>query len=227
MTALFHAITSNLIWSEGSTILMISALLIAGGVLIHRWFLILGIMLGALGFHFFRNPDRSPPAGTPHELFLSPADGRVVEVMPIKHPQYSQKIAIFLSPLDVHVTRVPTDGSIEKIIYTPGSFALAWVPKSSELNERNELTVYNSSHNARYEIRQIAGTLARVIRTFTHQGASLNRGDRCGMIKFGSRVELLLPDSVTILAQVGDYLYGGQTPIATWKTENTQLPHSA
>jgi phosphatidylserine decarboxylase len=202
---------------------MISAALVVGGILIHRWLLILAITLFALGFHFFRNPDRSPATSLNSHVLLAPADGRVVEIASIDHPEYTQKIAIFLSPLDVHVTRIPTDGVIEKIIYKPGQFSLAWVPKSSELNERNEITVYHPEYAMRYEIRQIAGTLARVIRTFTREGAILNRGDRCGMIKFGSRVEILLPDTVEITVAVGEYLYGGVTPLALWKTPPQQF----
>lgn len=218
MTSLLTAITTNLIWSEGVTILAVAGILASCGLWFNRWFLIIAIILFLFGFHFFRNPDRVPAPGTVAHTIIAPADGRVVAIEQIEHPLYTQKIAIFLSPLDVHVTRMPSEGIVEKITYKPGTFTLAWVPKSSELNERNEFTIYSAEHNARYEIRQIAGTIARVIRTFVPEGAILKQGDRCGMIKFGSRVELLLPASATISAQVGDYVYGGHTPIGSWNT---------
>jgi len=218
MTSLFTALTTNLIWSEGITILAVVGILASCGIWFNRWFLIIALIVFLFGFHFFRNPDRTPALGTTEHTIIAPADGRIVAIEQIEHPLYTQKIAIFLSPLDVHVTRMPSEGIVEKIIYKPGTFTFAWVPKSSELNERNEFTIYSAEHTVRYEIRQIAGTIARVIRTFVPEGAILKRGDRCGMIKFGSRVELLLPPSATISVEVGDYVYGGHTPIGAWNS---------
>lgn len=218
MTSLFAALTTNLIWSEGVTILAVVGILASCGLWFNRWFLIIALVVFIFGFHFFRNPDRVPASGVNPYSIIAPADGRIVAIEEITHPLYTQKIAIFLSPLDVHVTRMPSEGIVEKIVYKPGGFTLAWVPKSSELNERNEFTIYSADHNIRYEIRQIAGTIARVIRTFVPEGAILQRGDRCGMIKFGSRVELLLPASATISAHVGEYVYGGHTIIGSWNS---------
>jgi phosphatidylserine decarboxylase len=218
MISLLTPLTTNLIWSEGVIILTVVGILASCGLWFNRWFFIAASILFIFGFHFFRNPERIPAQGTTSKTIIAPADGRVVALEAIEHPLYTQKIAIFLSPLDVHVTRMPSEGIVEKIVYKPGSFTLAWVPKSSELNERNEFTIYSPKNETRYEIRQIAGTIARVIRTFVSEGAILERGDRCGMIKFGSRVELLLPPSAIISVQVGDYVYGGHTAIGSWKS---------
>jgi phosphatidylserine decarboxylase len=125
------------------------------------------------------------------------------------------KISIFLSPFDVHVHWVPTSGVVDRIVYTPGAFHPSFIPKSSELNERCDVHVRCDAQR-RYIVRQIAGAIARRIICWVHEGDSLTCGDTYGMIRFGSRVELLLPANVHIDVGLGQYVYGGSTVIGRW-----------
>ena len=160
---------------------------------------------------FYRDPERIPPAeGT---LWVSPADGKVMEIGPANHPFTGPSlcIGIFMSPLDVHVNRAPAEGAVEFLDYVPGKRLAAYHPKASLENER--FYVGMSTPQGRTLLVQIAGLLARRIATRVRRGDVLTRGQRYGMIKFGSKVEVYLPASVRPLVAVGDRVRAGETPI--------------
>jgi len=174
-----------------------------------RWpgvvmFVFFGFMLW-----FYRDPDRILPEG---ENFLaSPADGKVVEIESVSHPftGASLKIGIFMSPFSVHVNRVPCDGTVEYIEYVPGKKLAAMAPKASEINERHYLGL-RTSHGP-ILIAQIAGMLARRIVCRVKRGDVLSAGERFGMIKLGSKVDIYLPSDVKLLVKVGDKVYAGKS----------------
>ncbi|NBQ17134.1 phosphatidylserine decarboxylase [bacterium] len=204
-------ITNNLLWVEGKSLLVIIVGLGLLGYFIVSLFLYAALFLFLFCFYFFRNPKRTcKELLTDSSLLVCPADGRVVAIEQIDDSVYSQKIALFLSPLDVHVTRAPVTGKIIDVVYHEGEFAMAFLPKSSDLNERNDIVI--QMHNGTlFKVRQIAGTIARVIVCWVKKDDQVIAGSCYGMIKFGSRVELFVPRSVTITIKVGQKVYGGQT----------------
>ena len=212
-------IRHNLLFTEG---IMILLALIIGGVL-GFWFFkpLLYLALGLFIFciYFFRNPERvNTQALADQCLIVSPSDGRVIEIQYDPHhgfEGYTYKVSIFLSVFDVHVNRMPSTGTVQKIIHKPGKFVPAYVPKSSELNERNDLVIVRDDGRMMI-VRQIAGIIARRIRCWVHEGSLLQVGSRYGMIMFGSRVDLLLPDSIELYITKGQRVYGGQTLIGRW-----------
>lgn len=203
-------IVSNLLFSEGRVILAVILGIAIVGLVLHKSILLLALGAFLFSFYFFRNPERHcPAAGRDSTILVCPADGRVVDIQP-------GKISIFLSPLDVHVNRVPCAGIIEKLAYKPGKFMMAFVPKSSELNERNDVTVLTKDGN-RIIVRQIAGTIARKICWWVKEGDSLETGETFGMIRFGSRVDLLFePGTIDVAIKENEYVYGGQTILGRW-----------
>lgn len=169
---------------------------------------------------FFRNPERVCRVALQDDsLIISPADGKIISIEQLAAPTehgFTQKIAIFLSPLDVHVQRACCVGLVKLITYHEGTFMPAWLPKSSIHNERNDLLMVDEEKNRTIMIRQIAGSMARSIICWVSRGVILQQGNAYGMICFGSRVELFLPHGVTIYGEVGDRIYGGHTVIGRW-----------
>jgi phosphatidylserine decarboxylase len=159
---------------------------------------------------FFRDPHRTPPAD--ETLLVSPGDGKVVDVGPAPSDPDRNQIGIFLSIFDVHVNRAPLAAVVEKIQYTPGRFLAAYRKEASTSNERNELELQDGAY--RVTVRQIAGVVARRIVCSTHEQDRLSRGERFGLIQFGSRMEVVLPRGTEILVKMGDRVRGGETPIA-------------
>jgi phosphatidylserine decarboxylase len=163
---------------------------------------------------FFRDPERQPPPG--EGLLVSPADGRVLEVRAEREGQYvrapATRVSIFMSPLDVHVNRSPVSGTVELVRHTAGKFRAAFDGKASLDNERNAVVL--ESGGRRYVVVQIAGALARRIVCRRRPGERLARGERLGMILFGSRVDLFLPPDVTPLVERGARVRAGQTAVA-------------
>lgn len=204
-------ILSNLLFTEGRVILAVIIGIALLGLFIHKSLLFIAIAAFLFSFYFFRNPERHClEAEQDSSVLVCPADGRVVDIQP-------GKISIFLSPLDVHVNRVPCAGVIENITYKPGKFMMAFVPKSSELNERNDVTVV-TPEGKKIIVRQIAGTIARKICWWVKEGDRLKTGETFGMIRFGSRVDLLFePGSIALAIKEGEYVYGGQTVLGRWK----------
>jgi len=173
------------------------------------------LMLAAFFLFFFRDPDRHPPQGA--NLVVSPADARVmvsgVTVWP-GAPQGDWKvISMFLSPIDVHVNRTPVAGAVRRVEYHPGKFLPAYKKEAGQLNEWTE--VWFDRPGGPVVVRQIVGILARRIVCRLKEGEQVSAGQRFGVMKFGSRIDLFLPLTATIQVKVGDKVVGGETTLAT------------
>lgn len=169
----------------------------------------LAVLAGFVVF-FFRDPTRRPPEDP--KLLVSPGDGRVVSVGPVEGDPSKQMLAMFLSIFDVHVNRAPLAASVRKIRYTPGRFVAAYRDEAGSVNERNELELTDGDYVV--VVRQIAGVVARRIVCWTKESDRLERGERFGLIQFGSRMEVVVPAGTEIVVKVGDHLRGGETAIA-------------
>lgn len=174
------------------------------------------VLLVGFIFYFFRDPNREVPEG--ENLVLSPADGKVVLVSEVDEPVFiggrAVQISIFLSPLDVHVNRVPVSGTIEYLEYHPGIYLMAFDDRSSQLNERADFGLVHPS-GTRVFFRQITGFLARRIVYHIGVGDRVEAGRRFGMMKFGSRMDILLPVTVGLEVEEGDRTVAGETILAT------------
>lgn len=168
------------------------------------------------GIYFFRDPERALPSSSP-EFIFAPADGRITAINMVDEPHFIQgparRVSIFLSLFDVHVQRVPYRGQVRLLRYQSGNFAPAFL-KDTDDNESNLIGLQTA--RGPLAIKQIAGILARRIVCWVQVGDEVGTGQRLGLIKFGSRVELLLPPEVEVLATVGQQVYGGQTILARW-----------
>lgn len=173
-------------------------------------------LLVAFILYFFRDPEREITPG--EHLVLSPADGNVVLVKQVEEPCYIQgpatQISIFLSPLDVHVNRLPVSGELEYLEYHPGVYLMAWDHRASEINERADFGIKHPS-GTKVFFRQITGFLARRIVYHIEKGQTLKGGERFGMMKFGSRMDILVPAGVEVRVEEGDTAVAGQTILAT------------
>jgi phosphatidylserine decarboxylase len=181
-----------------------------------------GVILAAFLAIFFRDPHRDVP--TDPRLVVSPADGRVMIVGAPPGagapPGQWQQISIFLSPMDVHINRAPIAGRVTRVEYHPGRFLPAYRVDAGEHNEWTE--VWFDQNGTIVVCRQIVGILARRIVTRLTAGQSVGVGERFGIMKFGSRIDLFLPLSATIAVKVGDRVVGGQTTLATLATSGAQ-----
>jgi len=169
--------------------------------------------------YFFRDPDRLTPPG--NHLVTAPADGKVVTVLERVHEERflqreCRRVSIFMSPLDVHVNRIPVEGTVVDVQRRDGRFHAAYLDKSSELNEQTAVLL-DDLHGERVLFVQIAGQLARRIICRLRAGDRVHRGDRYGMIMFGSRLDLYLPLTVDLSVQVGDHVNGGVTVIGAYR----------
>ncbi len=180
-----------------------------------RWAPILPLVLLVFTISFFRDPEANVPADP--KLIVAPATGRIVEIKTVNEPQFlkgeATMVAVFLSIFDVHVQRAPIGGTIRLVQYNKGKFLDARNPNASLQNE-NRIVGVESTDGFRVAVRQISGLIARRIVGWVGPGAPLAKGERFGMIRFGSRVELFLPPGTEIAATVGDYARGGETIIA-------------
>lgn len=212
----------------------IIVMLILGGLLIFSPFFIsnkfisitlfiIGLILIFFTFWFFRDPERNVPteAKTDSSIILSPADGKVVEIVDEDENLYIKsrvkRISIFLSPLDVHVNRVPASGIIEYYDYNPGKYLVAYHPKSSELNEQSKIGL--KTEYGKIFFKQIVGILARRLVCELKVGNKVTAGERFGMMKFGSRMDVMVPHNAEILVKVGDKVKAGETIISKLKKE--------
>lgn len=163
---------------------------------------------------FFRDPEREPPPDP--RMIVSPADGRVLDVRRVQEDDLlggpANRVSIFMSPLDVHVNRSPVNGVIERIRHTPGKFHAAFADKAAEENERTAVVLRDEGR--RYLVVQIAGAIARRIVCRRVEGDRLERGERYGMIMFGSRVDVYLPLDVVVRVTARTRVRAGITPIA-------------
>lgn len=174
---------------------------------------ILAVLCG-LVLYFFRDPDRVTPQDD--SLIISPADGRVVLIQDVQEDEYVgeevTQVSIFLSPLNVHVNRNPVSGKVEYLKYYPGKYLMAWEDHASEMNERAHFGVRHPS-GVKLMFKQITGFLARRIVYHIKEGDELKAGERFGIMKFGSRMDLLLPKNVKIKVKIGDNTVAGESII--------------
>lgn len=183
----------------------------AVGLLLQSWlFAIPFVVLAGFCAFFFRDPTRIPPA-EPGAL-VSPGDGKVVYVGAAPEDASRKQVTIFLSLFNVHINRSPLAAVVQKITYRPGKFFPAYKVEASTKNEQNELQLADGDF--RVTVRQIAGIAARRIVCFTKENAHLTKGERFGLIQFGSRMEVLLPAETELRVELGDRVKGGETVIA-------------
>ncbi len=177
--------------------------------------LIVSLTIYLLVLQFFRNPQRHFQVDD--NKILAPADGKIVVIEEIEEGEYFKdkriQISIFMSPLNVHVNRYPVSGIIKYVKYHPGAYLVAWHPKSSLLNERSSVVVQNPA-GVEVMYKQIAGALARRIIMYAKEGLKVLQGRDSGFIRFGSRVDVILPPDARILVKVGDKIRGGEQVLA-------------
>jgi phosphatidylserine decarboxylase len=215
------------IHKEGRTLLFILLIALVATVWVADYFLFpdyalvrnliiaVAVVFYLLILQFFRSPVFDIPKNDRH--VLAPADGKVVVIEETEESEYlksrRKQISIFMSPVNVHVNRMPVAGTISFFKYHPGKYLVAWHPKSSTENERTTVVAKMSS-GTEVLFRQIAGALARRIKWYIQPGQKLQQGEEFGFIKFGSRVDIFLPLEAKILVKPGDLTKGGRTVIA-------------
>lgn len=209
---------------EGAKIILISCMIVVAGILVAETvfpniYLRKGIQSFLLIFlililQFFRNPNRSliPTLDT----ITAPVDGKVVVIEEVYEPEIFKsnrlQVSIFMSPINVHVTRYPIGGKITHSIYHPGKYLVAWHPKASTENERTTVVIENEVLGE-IMYRQIAGALAKRIVNYAKEGQMVLQGSDAGFIKFGSRVDLFLPPGTPVQVKIGDVVKGNRTVI--------------
>lgn len=181
------------------------------------------LILALLTLNFFRDPPRKIP--TDPNAVVSPADGRVVAIAdePFEG-QAGRRVSIFMSPVDVHVNRSPIAGIIRDVAYHPGRFRVASQPLASLENERNVVTI--QGEQGTIVLKQIAGLIARRIVFWKKTGDSLERGERIGLIKFGSRVDVVVEPEVELQVRIGDHVRAGSTILGATKGKSSRPPAS-
>ena len=196
---------------EISAALIILFLLVIFFYFIYKPLFLIFLILLIFTFYFFRDPERVVPLGD--DILVSPADGLITNISEYKEGKKSYtKVSIFLSVFNVHIQRLPLSGQITKIDYIEGKFINATLDKASEENERLRLTLKSGS-NVIY-ITQIAGLIARRIICYLKTNERVNQGERYGIIKFGSRVDIEFPNSYNLMVSIGQQCIGGETIIA-------------
>lgn len=189
------------------------------GISLSGWLAVLFFVAAALllGFilFFFRDPDRNTPADP--DIIVAPADGKIVSIKEVEEELYMKEkvnqISIFLSPLDVHVNRIPASGKLEYVQYNPGKYLMAWNEDASTLNERADFGLLHQT-GAKIFFRQITGFMARRIVYHVGRGDKVRAGERFGMMKFGSRMDVLIPAHINLEVEEGDKTTGGETILA-------------
>lgn len=185
---------------------------------VNPWLALPPVLLGAFFLWFFRDPERAIPDGP--GVVVSPADGKVTSVAEfVEEGQNKQRISIFLNVFDVHVNRAPIAGTITSLFYQRGKFGNAMSAGSSDVNEQNIVTVNGDGQLVVF--KQIAGLLARRIVFNPRTGDRLERGQRVGLIKFGSRVDVVLDQSVELRVKVGDRVAGGSSILGVLRASTT------
>ena len=196
---------------EVSAALIILFLLVVFFYFIYKPFFIISLVLLIFTFYFFRDPERVVPLGD--DILVSPADGLITNISETKEGKKNYtKVSIFLSIFNVHIQRLPISGTIAKVDYIEGKFINATLDKASDENERLKITIKNSN-NLIY-VTQIAGLIARRIVNYVKPNENVNQGERYGIIKFGSRVDIEFPNNFKILVNEGQQCIGGETVIA-------------
>jgi phosphatidylserine decarboxylase len=214
------------IHKEGRTLLFVSLIILVGIIWLADYFFhstevirniitAVGLIFYLLFLQFFRSPSLEIKKN--EKQVLAPADGKVVVIEETEETEYlksrRKQISIFMSPVNVHVNRMPVGGSISYFKYHPGKYLVAWHPKSSTENERTTVVTKMKS-GTEILFRQIAGALARRIKWYVKEGQLLEQGEEFGFIKFGSRVDIFLPVNAKINVSIGEVTKGGRTVIA-------------
>lgn len=191
-------------WSAG----LIWLTIVSAALLIVLWLFL---------FRFFRVPVRILPE--PGSYILAPADGKIIDISKVTGLEIgcdeAYRVSIFMSVNNVHANWIPVGGTVRKSRYSPGRHLLAMRPKSSMVNERSTLVI-EDDHGRMVLVRQIAGLLARRVVTYPKAGQRFEMGDELGFIKFGSRVDLLIPTDARLLVRLGDITIGRETILADW-----------
>ena len=196
---------------EVSAALIILFLLVVFFYFIYKPLFIVSLILLIFTFYFFRDPERVVPIG--NDILVSPADGLITNITEIKEgKKLYTKVSIFLSIFNVHIQRLPISGEVTKVDYIEGKFINATLDKASDENERLKITIKNGN-NLIY-VTQIAGLIARRIVTYVKPNENINQGERYGIIKFGSRVDIEFPNNFKLLVNEGQQCIGGETIIA-------------
>jgi phosphatidylserine decarboxylase len=176
---------------------------------------IAGVLLIAFALWFFRDPDRTIPkqALQDNSIVLSPADGKIVDIKNVTDSIFlgtdGMQVSIFLSPLDVHVNRIPVSGRVDYFNYIPGKYLVAYHPKASLLNEQTHIGV--ETEYGKLLFKQIVGIVARRLVCELKLGDSVHVGDRFGMMKFGSRMDIIFPPGSEIFVKPGDKVVAGES----------------
>jgi len=176
---------------------------LAGAVLVHPWVGLALLVPSLFTYWFFRDPERSTPADP--DLVVSPADGKIILVGP-------GRVSVFMNVFNVHVCRTPVEGTVDEITHTPGSFLAASRDEASEQNERVAILVRDGRREIRFVL--VAGLIARRIVSRVRRGDRLRAGERVGLIRFGSRVDVDLPEEAEITVVSGQRVVAGETVIA-------------
>ena len=196
---------------EVSAALIILFLLVVFFYFIYKPLFIVSLILLIFTFYFFRDPERVVPLGD--DILVSPADGLITNIIEVKEgKKLYTKVSIFLSIFNVHIQRLPISGEVTKVDYIEGKFINATLDKASDENERLKITIKNGN-NLIY-VTQIAGLIARRIVNYVKPNEKINQGDRYGIIKFGSRVDIEFPNNFKLLVNEGQQCIGGETIIA-------------
>ena len=208
---------------EGKIILIPLLLLVLAGTGIQayypsnglKWMNLTVAVLTLFSLYFFRDPQRIPPS---NDGFLSPGDGKVVQIIDVEDADIGQakQISIFLSVFNVHIQRVPLSGKVISKVYNPGKFLAAFNHKASLDNEQMVVMIETES-GKRYKIKQIAGLIARRILNYMEPENMVERGQRLGFIRFGSRVDIIVPEDFQIDVSLGDMVRGNQTIIGRFE----------
>ncbi|MCK0110240.1 phosphatidylserine decarboxylase family protein [Flavobacteriaceae bacterium S0825] len=202
-----------------TTAIVVAATLLADEFISISWLRMLlqiaFLVFFVLILQFFRNPKRHTKLND--KQVLSPVDGKVVVIEEVEETEYFKdkriQVSVFMSPINVHVTRYPIGGNVLYSKYHPGKYLVAWHPKSSTENERTTVVVENATYG-KVLFRQIAGALAKRIVNYAKEGKEVNQGSDQGFIKFGSRVDLFLPLDTNIKVQLNQKVKGGESIIA-------------
>jgi len=206
----------QLLLAEGRTYILILAVAAILLYTIHPLLLILPLFILGFLIYFFRDPKRRhPPANTAETDFLAPADGRVTVVGVVEEPFLfhgpAQMVTIFLSPLDVHVNRSPIDGQVIAVEHKPGRFRPAYLAEAPSVNERNLIAVKNSQTQCL--LVQIVGVVARRVVCWVKVGDQIQRGEKFGLMKFGSSMQVFMPPETEVKVEQGERVVGGETVI--------------
>ena len=205
---------------EISAALIILFLLVIFFYFIYKPLFLIFLILLIFTFYFFRDPERVIPLG--EDILVGPADGLITNITEFKEGKKNYtKVSIFLSVFNVHIQRLPVSGEITKIDYIEGKFINATLDKASEDNERLRLTLKSGSNNI--YVTQIAGLIARRIICYLKVNEKVNQGDRYGIIKFGSRVDIEFPNSYSLMVHIGQQCIGGETIIAKELKNNKNI----